>query len=84
VRSLAACLNASWPAALDRCGLAAIGSTTRAALIETGVPPGLVTTAAAPGLDGLVRAAAEAARRGGARATADISRNPTKASEATP
>ncbi len=77
VRALAACLDASWPAALDGCGLAAIGPTTRDALIETGVPRVLVTTASAPGLDGLVRAAAEAAQRGGARATA-------QASEATP
>ena len=84
VRALAACLEASWPAALDGCGLAAIGPTTRAALIETGVPRELVTTASAPGLDGLVRAAVEAAQRGGARATAQILAGPTDGSEATP
>ncbi len=68
VRALAACLDAVWPVALGECGFAAIGPTTRAALIDAGVPPGLVTSAPSPGLDGLVRAAVEAARRGRARA----------------
>lgn len=54
VVSLARALGDRWPDALGGAGCAAIGQSTRAALLEARVPPDRVETAAPPSLAGLV------------------------------
>lgn len=61
VRSLAECLGDHWPGALEACGVAAIGETTRAELAGAGLEMERVVVAQAPDVMGLVRAAADAA-----------------------
>lgn len=63
VRSFAACLEGYGLRILEGCGVAAIGPTTREALVEIGLEGDRIVTAAPPSWGGLVEAAAEASRR---------------------
>lgn len=56
VRSFARALGAAWTEELSGVGVAAIGPSTERALVEQGIEPGRIVTAAPPGLDALVDA----------------------------
>ena len=63
VQSLSKALAGDWPEVLDHCMIAAIGPTTREALVKAGVGASRVHTADPPGVTGLVGAAVSALRR---------------------
>lgn len=75
VASLAEALAARWPDAIDGCGCAAIGPTTRRALLDAGVDPVRVATAAPPSLPGLVDACVRLAEGNDPLTTTEITRS---------
>jgi uroporphyrinogen-III synthase len=60
VRTLASALDPDWPDALSRCGIAAMGPTTAAALVAAGLATERVEVADPVGLEGLLWAVVRA------------------------
>jgi uroporphyrinogen-III synthase len=60
VGALVDCLGPDWPRALDGCELVAIGPSTRAAVVEAGLPAARVTLAERSSVEGVVQATARA------------------------